>query len=92
MTPTALKIVASSGMDITPAIKRGATIRCMGLTAIISIPDNCSVAFIKPISAVKAEPARPANNNAVITGPSSRINDNATITPTESSAPKSISA
>ena len=92
MMPTALKIVASNGMDITPAKKRGATMRCMGLTAIISIPDNCSVAFISPISAVNAEPARPANNSAVITGPNSRIKDKATMTPTESSAPKSISA
>jgi len=29
------------------------------------------VAFIKPISAVNAEPARPANNNAATTGESS---------------------
>ena len=39
------------------------------------------------ISAVNAEPARPANNNAVTTGPSSRNNDNATIGPKLPSAP-----
>ncbi|CSB06167.1 Uncharacterised protein [Vibrio cholerae] len=45
------------------------------------------MAFIKPISAVKAEPARPANSSAVTTGPNSRSNDNATIWPRLVSAP-----
>ena len=70
-----------------PAQKRGATILATGLTAIISIADNCSVAFIKPISAVIAVPARPANNNAVTTGPSSRTNASATRTPMASEEP-----
>ena len=92
MTPTALKIAASNGIDIKPARNRGATTRSIGLTAIISIPESCSVAFIRPISAVSAEPALPANNSAVTTGPSSRNSDNTTMTLTESSAPKSTSA
>ena len=82
-----LNIAASSGMLIKPARNRGAMTRRIGSTAIISIPDNCSVAFIKPISAVRAEPARPANNSAVTTGPSSRTSDRATMTPSDSSAP-----
>jgi hypothetical protein len=53
------------------------------------MPDSCSVAFIRPISAVSAEPARPANSRAVTTGPSSRTSDSATTTPSDSSAPKS---
>jgi LysM repeat protein len=76
-------------MEINPARKRGAMIRFIGSIAIISIPDNCSVAFIKPISAVSAEPARPAKSKAATTGPSSLTNEAATITPKVSSAPKS---
>jgi hypothetical protein len=72
-----------------PARKRGATTRVSGLTAIISMPASCSVAFIRPISAVSAEPARPANSSAVTTGPSSRTSDSATTRPSEDSAPKS---
>ena len=78
-------------MDRKPARKRGAITRCTGSTAIISMPDNCSVAFIRPISAVSAEPARPANSSAVTTGPSSRTIDSDTTTPSDSSAPKSTS-
>ena len=89
--PTALNNAASIGIEINPAKKRGVIIRLIGSTAIISIPDNCSVAFIKPISAVNAEPARPANNRADTTGPSSRTKEAATITPSVSSAPKSES-
>ena len=37
-----------------------------GSTAIISIPESCSVAFIKPISAVNAEPALPADREAYV--------------------------
>lgn len=57
---------------MTPAQKRGAITRRKGSTAIISRLESCSVAFIKPISAVNAEPARPANKSAVTTGPNSR--------------------
>jgi hypothetical protein len=74
-------------MEITPAQKRGATTRAMGLTAIISMAASCSVAFIKPISAVIADPARLANSSAATTGPSSRTRDKATITPRDSAAP-----
>src|ERR1041385_1931328 len=56
--PSAEKSAASSGMEMTPAQKRGATTRAMGSTAIISIADSCSVAFINPISAVIARAAR----------------------------------
>jgi hypothetical protein len=45
------------------------------------MPASCSVAFIRPISAVSAEPARPANSSAETTGPSSRTSDSATTTP-----------
>ena len=85
----ALKMAASKGIDKKPPMKRGAITRFIGSTAIISIPESCSVAFIKPISAVSAEPARPANNKAVTTGPSSRTSESATTTPSDSSAPKS---
>ena len=74
-------------MAITPAQKRGAKILCKGSTAIISMAANCSPAFIKPISAVNDVPARPANNNAVTTGPNSRVSDNATNRPKACSEP-----
>ena len=77
------------GMAIIPAQKRGAMTRRNGSTAIISKLDNCSVAFIKPISAVNAEPARPANKSAVTTGPNSRSRDKATNCPKLVSAEKS---
>ena len=54
------------------------TTRAIGSTAIISIAESCSVAFIRPISAVIAEPARLANSSAATTGPSSRTSDSAT--------------
>ncbi|MNT48145.1 hypothetical protein D3C72_1849100 [compost metagenome] len=60
-----------------------------GSTPIISRLDNCSVDFMLPISAVSAEPARPANSSAVTTGPSSRSRVSATIWPTASSEAKS---
>jgi len=71
---------------MNPASRRGASTRRTGSTAIISSPESCSVAFIRPISAVSAEPARPANNRAATTGPSSRSSDAATITPNADSA------
>ena len=49
---------AKRGIEITPDQNLGATTRAIGSTAIISIADNCSVAFISPISAVIEEPAR----------------------------------
>ena len=75
MMPTALKIATSNGSEIIPASRRGTITRLIGSTAIISMPANCSVAFIRPISAVNAEPARPENNSADNTGPSSRTSD-----------------
>jgi hypothetical protein len=83
----AKKIEARIGIVITPAQNLGAIILAMGLTAIISIADNCSVAFISPISAVIAVPALPANKRAVTTGPNSLTNDNATNTPIASDDP-----
>ncbi len=77
------------GNEIMPAIKRGLIMRLMGSTAIISMLANCSVAFIRPISAVKADPARPENNNAVKPGANSRTYDKEGKTPKEPSAPKS---
>ena len=61
--------------------------RWIGSTAIISMADNCSPAFISPISAVSDVPARPANSSAVTTGPNSRSNESATISPTASAEP-----
>ncbi len=84
--PIATKMMVNSGMLISPAQKRGATMRRSGSTAIISRLEICSVAFIRPISAVSAEPARPANSSAVTTGPSSRSSDSATIMPRLASA------
>ena len=69
-----------------PARKRGAITRLRGETAIISILAICSVLCIKPISAVSADPARPAKSKAVTTGPNSLNNDKATILPKLSSA------
>jgi len=87
MMPTALKTAASSGMAMMPPRKRGARIRLTGSTAIISIADSCSPAFIRPISAVSAVPARPANKSAVTTGPSSRTRLSATSKPSASEEP-----
>ena len=56
----------------------------MGFTAIASIAFNCSVAFIRPISAVTDDPAREAKSNAATTGPSSRVSERATSTPSAS--------
>ena len=72
---------------MTPAQKRGATTLAIGSTAIISMAESCSVAFIKPISAVIAEPARLANRRPASTGPSSFTSDSATRIPSCSSAP-----
>ena len=74
-------------MTITPAQKRGARMRCTGSTAIISMADSCSPAFIRPISAVREVPARPAKSSAVTTGPSSRTRLSATINPSASADP-----
>ena len=83
----ALKTAANSGMVMTPAQKRGAKMRRTGSTAIISIALNCSPARISPISAVSDVPARPANNSAVTTGPSSRTRLKATSRPSASDEP-----
>ena len=61
--------------------------RAIGSTAIISIAEICSVAFMSPISAVIAEPARLANSSAATTGPSSRVSESATSVPTASAEP-----
>src|SRR5690348_2688779 len=81
------KSAARSGIEITPAQKRGATTRAMGETAIMSIAESCSVTFMRPISAVIAEPARDAKRSPVTTGPSSRTSESATSTPIDSVAP-----
>ena len=85
--PTALNTAAKSGMAITPPHRRGARIRRIGSTAIISMAESCSPAFMRPISAVSAVPARPANSKAVITGPSSRTKLSATRRPSASEEP-----
>ena len=85
--PTTLKISVSSGREMKPAHRRGAMMYFSGSTPIISRLDSCSVDFMLPISAASAEPARPANSNAVTTGPSSRNNVSATICPTACSEP-----
>ncbi len=72
---------------MTPATKRGASTRAIGSTAIISIAESCSPAFIRPISAVSEVPARPAKSSADTTGPSSRSSDSATISPRASAEP-----
>ena len=53
----------------------------------MSIAASCSVVFIRPISAVIAQPARLAKSSAATTGPSSRTSDSATSTPSDSVAP-----
>ncbi len=47
MMPTALNTAASSGMAMMPPQKRGARMRRIGSTAIISMADSCSPAFIE---------------------------------------------
>ena len=86
---SALNRTVRSGIEITPAAKRGRAMRCIGSMAINSIASIWWVARIRPISAVMEVPARPANNRAATTGPSSRTRDRATTTPSDSSAPKS---
>ena len=85
--PIAEKSTASSGIEITPAQNRGATTRAIGSTAIISMAAICSVAFIRPISAVIALPARLANRSPATTGPSSRTSESETRTPSASDEP-----
>ena len=85
--PVALKTAASSGMTMMPAQNRGARIRLTGSTAIISMTLICSPAFMSPISAVNAVPARPANKSALTTGPSSRTKLNVTSSPSASAEP-----
>ena len=87
MMPVALNTAASSGITMTPAQNRGARMRCTGSTAIISMTLICSPAFMRPISAVSEVPARPANNNAVTTGPSSRTRLSVTSSPSASAEP-----
>ena len=76
--------LAAQGVDL--ALVKDTTGADSG-TAIITIADNCSGAFIKPITAVIAVPARPANSSAVTTGPSSLTSDKATSTPMASEEP-----
>src|ERR1041384_457471 len=71
--PSAEKSAASSGIEMTPPQKRGATTRAMGSTAMISIAEICSVAFIRPISAVMAEPARLAESRPAPPRPHPRV-------------------
>ncbi|MCY1285654.1 hypothetical protein D9M70_346070 [compost metagenome] len=85
--PTTQKIRVSSGREMKPAHRRGAMMYLSGSTPIIDRLDSCSVDFMLPISAVSAEPARPANSSAVTTGPSSRSRVSATICPTACSEP-----
>src|ERR1700752_1549731 len=80
------KSAARSGIEITPAQKRGATTRAIGSTAIISIAASCSVAFMRPISAVIAEPARLANSSPATSAPDSPPQANATTRPRNSEA------
>lgn len=87
ITPMAENSAASRGIEMTPPQKRGATTRAIGLTAIMSIAFSCSVAFIRPISAVTEDPAREAKSRAATTGPSSRVSDSATRMPSASVDP-----
>jgi hypothetical protein len=85
--PSVEKSAARSGIEMIPPQNRGATTRASGSTAIISIAESCSVAFISPISAVMALPARLAKSSPATTGPNSRTSDSATSTPSDSAAP-----
>jgi len=62
----AQKIIANMGIEACPPKKTCAIID-EGSTAIISRLLNCSWAFIKPISAVSAETARPAKKSKSVT-------------------------
>ena len=85
--PIAENSAARIGIEMTPPQKRGATTRAIGFTAIMSIAVSCSVAFIRPISAVTDDPARDAKSSAATTGPSSRVSDSATRMPSASDDP-----
>ena len=49
-SPMTVNTAVNRGMAMTPPRKRGTSTYCIGFTAIISIAESWSVAFIKPIS------------------------------------------
>ena len=72
------------------AIIRGTTRYPRGLVAITRRASICSVTFMVLISAVMAEPVRPAATTPTSTGPSSLPTAIATMPPTVDSAPNLI--
>ena len=77
----------SRGRAIINAITRGSTKNVYGSNPIVRIADISSVIFMAPISAVYAEPLRPAMTIAVIIGPNSLVIDIATVSTMNISAP-----
>ena len=53
----------------------------------LTLAVSCSPAFMRPISAVREVPARPAKSSADTTGPSSRTSESATSSPNASAEP-----
>ena len=77
----------SSGRVMTRPISRGTTSISIGSRPITLSASISSRAFITPISAVNAEPERPATMMAVISTPISRSTDTATRLMVKSSPP-----
>ena len=72
---------------MTRAITRGTTSTCIGSMPITLSASTSSRVCMTPISAVKAEPERPATMMAVISTPISRNTDTATRLMVKSSPP-----
>lgn len=87
-SPMMKKSSESTGTITTPAMRRGTTRYCTGLTAIVSRASICSDARMLPSSAAMPEPARAATMMAVSTGAISRERVSETTPPTMFSAPK----
>ena len=79
---------ASSGRAMIRPINRGTTKTCIESMPMTSSASISSRIFITPISAVNAEPERPATMIAVINTPISRKTDTATRLTVNSSPPK----
>ena len=82
-----LLVIGGTPGDYDAAISRGTTSRGIGSRPMTLRASISSRAFITPISAVNAEPERPATMMAVISTPISRTTETATRSMVRSSAP-----
>ena len=89
-SPTIVKAINADVAALTPADGEFSLNR-YGSTEETSSASTCSVTFIEPISAPIPLATRPATTSAVITGPSSRMTEMATMAGRNDSAPKRAS-